>query len=111
MAGYHNHPKANAESFVGDGWFDSGDLGFIHEGRLFITGRAKEMIIIRGANYYCYEIEDIVTQVPGTVAARVAATSAYNERIGTEELLLFYVPERTAVPEADVAALPLSLRG
>ena len=32
MAGYHNHPKANEEAFVGDGWFDSGDLGFIHEG-------------------------------------------------------------------------------
>ena len=70
MEGYHNNPKANAESFVGDGWFDSGDLGFIHDGRLFLTGRAKEMIIIRGANYYCYEIEDIVMQLPGTVAAR-----------------------------------------
>ena len=37
MKGYYNHPKANAESFVGDDWFDSGDLGFVHEGKLYLT--------------------------------------------------------------------------
>ena len=105
MKGYHDHPQANAESFVGDGWFDSGDLGFLHDGRLYLTGRAKEVIIIRGANYYCYEVEDVVTQVPGTVAARVAATSAYNDSIGTEELLLFFVPDAEVVSEAAVAML------
>eukprot|EP00966_Prymnesium_polylepis_P282345 6524237-Prymnesium_polylepis.1 len=90
MGGYYNHPVANAESFVGDDWFDSGDLGSIHNGRLFLTGRAKEMIIIRGANYYCYEIEDVVMQLPGMIPARVAATSAYSESAGTEELLIFF---------------------
>jgi len=105
MEGYHNHPKANAESFVGDGWFDSGDLGFLHDGRLFLTGRAKEMIIIRGANYYCYEIEDIVMQLAGTVAARVAATSVYNDVLGTEELLVFFVPDPSVVAESDVTQL------
>ena len=65
---------------VGDGWFDTGDLGFLHEGRLFLTGRAKEMIIIRGANYYCYEVEDAVTVIEGTIPARVAATSVYDSR-------------------------------
>ena len=57
-----------------------------------LTGRAKEMIISRGANYYCYEIEDIVTSVSGTVAARVAATSVHDELLGTEVLCLFFVP-------------------
>jgi len=103
--GYYNHPEANAESFVGDGWFDSGDLGFLHGGRLFLTGRAKEMIIIRGANFYCYEIEDIVSQVPGTTTARIAATSVYDERIGTEGLLIFFVPDPAVVSESDVVQL------
>jgi iturin family lipopeptide synthetase A len=111
MQGYYNHPKANAESFVAGGWFDSGDLGFLHGGRLFLTGRAKEMIIIRGANYYCYEIEELVTQVQGTVPARVAATSIYNERIGTEELLVFFVPDEVAVQEDEVARLHLDVGG
>ena len=107
MRGYYNHPTANAEAFPGvdDGWFDSGDLGFVHGGRLFLTGRAKEMIIIRGANFYCYEIEDIVTQVDGTTASRVAATSTYNERIGTEELLIFFVCDAAVVPEGHVVSL------
>jgi acyl-CoA synthetase (AMP-forming)/AMP-acid ligase II len=84
MEGYHNNPKANAECLVGDGWFDSGDLGFIHAGQLVLTGRAKEMIIAYGANYYCYEIEDVVSsKVPGTIAARVAATSVRDEVVGT----------------------------
>ncbi len=105
MQGYKDHPVANAESFVGDGWFDSGDLGFVHNGCLLLTGRAKEMIIIRGANFYCYEIEDVVLQVAGTVPARVAATSTLDDAQGTEVLLVFFVPDAAAVPDGAVAAL------
>ena len=93
MMGYHNNPKANAECFPGGDWFDSGDLGFIHDGQLVLTGRAKEMIIAYGANYYCYEIEDVVSSgVPGTVAARVATTSVRDLVQGTELLAVFFVP-------------------
>ena len=48
------------------------DIGSFDIGSAFLTGRAKEMIIIRGANYYCYEIEDLVTQIPGTVRCALA---------------------------------------
>ncbi len=58
--GYLYNDEANKEAFVGDGWFNSGDLGYIWNGRLALTGREKEMIIVRGANFYCYEIEDVV---------------------------------------------------
>ena len=58
MRGYHRHPAANAECIVGDGWVDSGDLGVLHRGRLVLTGRAKEVVIVCGANYYCHELED-----------------------------------------------------
>lgn len=132
MLGYHANPSANAECFAADGWFDSGDLGFIHQGRLALTGRAKEMIIIRGvrgsglstspqsplappprphrlsppqANFYCYEIEEIVAGVEGTVPARVAATSVYDEAQATEALLVFFVPRADAVAEDDVKAM------
>ena len=65
MRGYHEHPTATAESMVGDGWLETGDLGFIHQGRLVLTGRAKEMVIVRGANFYCYEVEDAAAAVAG----------------------------------------------
>ncbi|MDQ3901844.1 MAG: AMP-binding protein [Actinomycetota bacterium] len=50
-AGYYENPEANAAVFTADGWFDTGDLGFIRDGRLTLTGRAKDVIIINGANY------------------------------------------------------------
>lgn len=105
MRGYRDNPSANAECFPGDGWFDSGDLGFIYNGRLALTGRAKEMIIIRGANFFCYEIEAVAMQVDGITHARVAATSFYDENQATEALLIFFVPHSGVVPDSETAAL------
>ena len=91
--GYLHNDKANAEAFVGDNWFNSGDLGFIHEGRLYLTGREKEMIIIRGANFYCYEIEDIVNAMDGLLATFQAACPINDPSTGTEGLAIFYTPK------------------
>ena len=102
MDGYVNNPAANAECLAGEGWLDSGDLGFLHNGRLVLTGRAKEVLIVRGANFHCYEIEDVVGALPGVATARVGATSVRDARLGTEVLVLIFVP---SAPLA-VAALP-----
>jgi len=91
MLGYHDNSMGNAECYPGDDWFDSGDLGFIHAGRLALTGRAKEMIIIRGANFYCYEVEARALEVAGTVAPLCAATSVYDPVEATEALLVCFV--------------------
>ena len=91
MNGYFKNDEANAESFTEDGWFDSGDLGFIHNGNLVITGRKKDMIVVHGANYYNYEIEALVEQVPGVETTFVCATSVKSAE-GAEELAIFFVP-------------------
>ena len=91
--GYLDNPSANAESFVGEGWFDSGDLGFIADGRLALTGRAKEMIIVRGANLYCYEIEEVVCGLDGVLPTFAAAFSVDDPATGTESLAVFFVPQ------------------
>jgi acyl-CoA synthetase (AMP-forming)/AMP-acid ligase II/acyl carrier protein len=93
--GYLDNPEANADAFVGDGWFDSGDLGFFRDRHLFITGRRKEIIIVRGANFYCYEIEDVVNAVEGVEPSFAAVTSIDDPASGTEGLAVFFVP-RTA---------------
>ncbi len=102
--GYLHNPEANAEAFVGDGWFNTGDLGFLWQGRLVLTGREKEMIIVNGANFYCYDIEHQVATVAGVRPTFVAATAAPVEG-GSEALLIFYVPESesTSAIEKDVA--------
>lgn len=93
--GYLNNPKANAEAFVGDGWFNTGDLGFILNGRLVLTGREKEIIIINGANYYCYEIEDIVNSIDGVAPTYAGACAFSNPETGTEGLAIFFSPDKT----------------
>jgi iturin family lipopeptide synthetase A len=95
--GYLNNPKANAESFTADGWFDTGDLGFIIDGELVITGRAKEQIVINGANYYCFEMEDACGVVDGVRNGLVAAVGIPDERTGTEALGIFFVPDEESV--------------
>lgn len=93
--GYLNNPAANAEAFVGDGWFNSGDLGFIWQQRLILTGREKEMIVVNGANYYCFELEQAAT-IPGVRPTFVAATGvALEAGANSDELVLFYVPDGT----------------
>jgi acyl carrier protein len=96
--GYLHNPEANDEAFVGGGWFNTGDLGFIHDGELFLTGREKEMIIIRGAKFYCYEIEDVANQVAGVAPTFCAACSIADATAGTEQLAIFFVAEPDSDP-------------
>ncbi|WP_086169502.1 SDR family NAD(P)-dependent oxidoreductase [Streptomyces pharetrae] len=91
MAGYHNNPEANRESFTADGWFVTGDLAFVHRGRLVITGREKEVVVVRSANYSCHEIESVVERVDGVLPTFVAACSEYDPDTGTDELVVLCV--------------------
>ncbi|GGC48539.1 SDR family NAD(P)-dependent oxidoreductase [Chelatococcus reniformis] len=90
--GYLENAEANREAFAGGGWFNSGDLGFILDGRLVLTGRTKEMIVVNGANFYCFEIEDIVNTVDGVRPTFSAACSVPDAATGSEALAVFFVP-------------------
>ncbi len=70
--GYHGLPEATAASLTPDGWFRSGDLGYLDEdGYLFISDRLKDMIISGGENIYPAEIEDHLYSLPGVNGAAV----------------------------------------
>ena len=91
--GYLNNQVANSEAFVRDGWFNTGDIGFIQDGRLVLTGRKKELIIINGINYYCYEIEEIVNDIEGVEPTYAGAFGINNPETGTEGLVVFFTPQ------------------
>ncbi len=64
MAGYFGRPEATASVRLGD-WLDTGDLGYVADGELFITGRVKDLIIKAGRNYHPHDIEHSVSELPG----------------------------------------------
>jgi acyl-CoA synthetase (AMP-forming)/AMP-acid ligase II len=67
-----------------DGWFLTGDLGYLAEGELFVNGRAKDLIINAGKNVYPQDIEAIVNTVAGVHAGRAVCFGVPDEREGTE---------------------------
>lgn len=75
-----------------EGWIDTGDRGFLRDGCLTITGREKEMIIVRGHNVFCHEIEEVVGRIPGVENTFVAACATQDPDTGTEGVCVFFVP-------------------
>src|SRR5581483_11902321 len=88
--GYYENPAVNAEVFTADGWFDTGDLGFLRDGRLTITGRAKDIIIINGANYASHEIEAVVEELSFIDRSYTAACAVRHEGSRTDQLAVFF---------------------
>lgn len=93
--GYYQNPQANEQAFLDDGWFDTGDLGFFADGELVISGRAKEVIIINGANFANAEIEVVVESVPGVAVSFTAACAVRMPGQTAEQLAVFFVPNAT----------------
>ncbi|KPF75826.1 acyl-CoA synthetase [alpha proteobacterium AAP81b] len=73
MAGYFRDPEATAAALAPDGWLDTGDMGYLAKGAIYIVGRAKDMIIINGKNHWPQDIEWAIEQLPGFKAGDIAA--------------------------------------
>ena len=86
-SGYYKNEKATNET-IKEGWFSTGDMGFILEGHLYISGRKKEIIIKRGKNIYPYDVERIASTIKGVRLGCCAAFASENINQGTEDLIL-----------------------
>ena len=73
MVGYFRDEEATDACLSADGWLDTGDMGYLSDGYLYIVGRAKDMIIINGRNHWPQDIEWAVEQLPGFKAGDIAA--------------------------------------
>ena len=87
-SGYYDNAEANRTNFC-DGWLRTGDLGFLDNGQLTIVGRTKEVLVIKGHNYYAHDLEQVAQTVPGVVAGCVVATCAMDRALERELALLF----------------------
>ncbi len=88
MAGYYRQDGATAAIGAKGGLLDSGDLGYLADGELFVTGRSKDLIIKGGRNLVPHEIEEAAGAVGSVRAGCIAAFGVVDERLGTERLIV-----------------------
>lgn len=103
--GYHGRPDLTAQAIDADGWYATGDLGFVLDGELYVTGRKKDLIILRGRNYRAQDIEAAVSALEGVKAGRVVAFSLPDPAAGTEKLVILAEAEAAAESGAVVLAI------
>lgn len=87
MTGYDHRPEETARVMDADGWLDTGDLGYLADGQLVITGRAKDVIIVNGRNIWPHDIEHTVEQLE-TLRSGDAAAFAVDDVQGERAVVL-----------------------
>ena len=87
FTGYYNRADLTAQALV-DGWYHTGDLGFLLEGELYVVGRKKELLIIGGENIYPQDIEELAATHPAVRDGRVIAIGVFNPDLGTEDIVV-----------------------
>jgi acyl-CoA synthetase (AMP-forming)/AMP-acid ligase II len=104
--GYLTEGAASPSGVGPDGWLRTGDLAYQRDGDVYVTGRLKEMITVRGANYYPQDVELIARTVPGVFRGNCAAVAgaAGAEAGGPEEVVLVAETALTAAAADQLAA-------
>ncbi|SFL25312.1 fatty-acyl-CoA synthase [Nitrosomonas aestuarii] len=98
MTGYYNNPKETQKALKPDNWLDTGDIGFLYEGDLYITGRRTDVIIVNGRNIRAQDIEELAEQQP-EVRSREASAFGVNDTAGTTTIVLVIECRLTSATE------------
>jgi thioester reductase-like protein len=107
--GYWNNPELTLKQFrarlvddtpYDDGYLRTGDIGFFHDGELYVCGRIKDMIILRGQNYYPHDIENVVEKTSGLIRHNCVAAFQIQEDSEPALAIVAEVKNPRALPEA-----------
>ncbi len=100
FSGYYNDPEATAEALAG-GWLLTGDLGFLHRGELYVTGRIKDLLIVRGTNIMPHEVEWVAEGVTGGGGALRSGTFSVARGAAGEEIVVVVEVDYRRCPDLD----------
>jgi acyl-CoA synthetase (AMP-forming)/AMP-acid ligase II len=98
LAGYYHRPDLTEKAFL-DGWYLTGDLGYVADEEVYVTGRKKDLIIVGGKNIYPQDLERLASEVHSVHPGRVVAFGVFNEQAGTEDVVI--VAETDAESDAE----------
>ena len=102
--GVYQDPQRTAEIFCQGEWLRTGDCGVVVDGELIVTGRAKDIIIINGQNYYPHDIEEIVARIDELDLGKVVVAGAKPADGDVEQLLVFVLHRKSVEDLAPLAA-------
>ncbi|MBL6449617.1 amino acid adenylation domain-containing protein [Fulvivirga sp. 29W222] len=88
-SGYYNNPEVNREMII-NGWLNTGDTGFYHQGNLYIIGRSKDIIFVNGQNYYPHDLERVAEGIPGVELNKIVV-SGYFDSSEQKDIVLVFV--------------------
>ena len=97
MVGYFDQPRATAEVLSSDGWLDTGDIGYLSEGQIVLTGRSKDLMILNGRNIWPQDLE--WTAEAEIAALRSGDVAAFSIPAEGEEAVIVLVQCRSSDPE------------
>ncbi len=114
-SGYYRNPEATRTLFK-DGWLNSGDLAYMAEGEVFITGRSKDLIIRAGRNIYPHEVEEVVGNIAGVRKGCVATFGTRDPHTGSEQLVVLAETreteaEKTHALQKEITSIATDLLG
>ncbi len=87
LTGYYHRPDITAE-FVKEGWYYTGDMGYMADGHVYVSGRKKDLIIVGGKNVYPQDLEAIANRVEGVYPGRAVSFGLFDERVGSEVIVM-----------------------
>jgi acyl-CoA synthetase (AMP-forming)/AMP-acid ligase II len=109
LSGYYNRPDVTAEA-IRDGWYFTGDMGYLADGQLYITGRKKDLIIVGGKNVYPQDLEAIANTTQGLAPGRSVAFGVLDPDLGSENIVMVCETEKSDLTESDQRQIEMDLR-
>jgi len=103
LTGYYNRDDLTEDAFI-DGWYRTGDYGYILGIDIFVTGRKKDMIIVGGKNVYPQDLEVLTYEIPGVHPGRSVAFGLFDEVQGTEEVVIIAEVDTEDASEQQIIA-------
>ncbi len=92
LSGYYKRPDLSEQAITKEGWYLTGDMGYLADGELYISGRKKDLLIVGGKNIYPQDLEAIANHTHGIHPGRAVAFGVLDERLGSEKVVIVAEP-------------------